>query len=141
MQVSRPAIVVDDDEDDQGFIRDIFEDLHVENELKSFIDGTSFLAYLRTTSDKPLLILTDISMQHAVSGLELRDEIQNDTFLRDKKIPLIFFTTSKGKHIEDKVYHSAVQGYFIKESSYEAMKEQIRTIIEYWQHSYPYLLG
>jgi hypothetical protein len=54
---------------------------------------------------------------------------------------LIFFTTSKGKHIEDKVYHSAVQGYFIKESSYEAMKEQIRTIIEYWQHSYPYLLG
>ena len=140
MQVSRPAIVVDDDEDDQEFIRDIFEDLHVENELKSFIDGASFLSYLRTTSDKPLLILTDISMQHAISGLELREEIQNDTFLRDKKIPLIFFTTSKGRHIEDKVYHSAVQGYFIKESSYEAMKEQIRTIIDYWQHCYPYLL-
>jgi CheY-like chemotaxis protein len=141
MQVCRPAIVVDDDEDDQGFIRDIFEDLHVENELKSFIDGSSFLTYLRTTADRPLLILTDISMQHPVSGLELRDEIQKDAYLRDKKIPLIFFTTSKGKHIENRIYDAAVQGYFIKESSYEAMKEQIRTIVDYWQHCYPNMPG
>jgi CheY-like chemotaxis protein len=140
MQVSRPAIVVDDDEDDQEFIRDIFNELHVENELKSFPDGTSLLAYLRTTSDRPLLILTDISMQQSISGLELRDEIQKDAYLRDKNIPLIFFTTSKGKYIEDKVYHVDVQGYFIKESSYAAMKEQIRMIIGYWQNCHTHIL-
>ena len=140
MEVSRPAIVVDDDEDDQEFLRDIFRDLHIENELKSFIDGNDFLAYLRTTSDIPLLILTDISMQQALSGLELREEIQKDSFLREKNIPLIFFTTSRGKHIEDKVYHSQVQGYFIKESNYESMKEQIRMIIDYWKHCHPNII-
>jgi CheY-like chemotaxis protein len=137
MQVSRPAILVDDDEDDQEFIRDIFRDLHIENELKTFTGGATFLAYLRTTSDLPLLILSDISMQSAINGLELRAEIQKDAYLRDKNIPLIFLTTSKGKHIEDKVYNSQVQGYFIKESRYEAMKEQIRMIIDYWKHCHP----
>ena len=137
MQVSRPAILVDDDEDDHEFIRDIFMDLHIENELKSFMDGSAFLAYLRTTADRPLLILTDISMQSAINGLELRDEIQKDAYLRAKNIQLIFFTTSKGKHIEDKIYNSQVQGYFIKGNNYEAMKEQIRMIIDYWKHCHP----
>ena len=137
MKVSRPAILVDDDEDDQEFIRDIFRDLHIENELKTSTDGVAFLAYLRTTSDLPLLILSDISMQSTINGLQLRDELQKDAYLRDKNIPLIFFTTSKGKHIEDKVYNSLVQGYFIKESRYEEMKEQIRMILDYWKHCHP----
>ena len=46
MQVLRPAILVDDDEDDQEFIHQIFKDLRIENELKSFTEGSTFLAYL-----------------------------------------------------------------------------------------------
>lgn len=132
MPLPRPVIIIDDDEDDQGFISDIFKDLHLENSLKFFTEGTSFLTYLRSTSDKPFLILSDISLQSAVSGLELREEIQKDTYLREKSIPFVFYTTSQGKHLLKKVYELGVQGYFIKESHYEGMREQIRMIVAYW---------
>lgn len=79
MQVSRPAILVDDDEDDQEFIRDILRNLHIKIELKTFIDGAAFLAYLKTTSDLPLLNLSSISMHPSIRGDERTD--QNDNCL------------------------------------------------------------
>jgi DNA-binding NarL/FixJ family response regulator len=68
-----------------------------------------------------------------MNGLELREEIIKDPFLRKKSIPFIFLSTTDGSRIIDKVYELEVQGFFQKEFSYQAVSKQIKLIIDYWQ--------
>jgi DNA-binding NarL/FixJ family response regulator len=67
-----------------------------------------------------------------MNGLELREEICKDEFLRKKSIPFVFLTTTNGKHIIDQVYAMQVQGFFQKKDSYTQIKNQIKLIIDYW---------
>lgn len=133
MPHSGPVIIVEDDEDDRNFIRDAFLELEIHNELKFFKEGGEFLQYLRSTPQKPFIIITDINLP-GLTGLQLREEIQKDALLKKKCIPFFFMSTSDGKPIIDKVYELQVQGYFQKESNYPAMKQQIRVIIDYWKN-------
>jgi CheY-like chemotaxis protein len=131
MKALGPIIIVEDDKEDQEVLAEVFAELKIENEIKFFKEGTSVLAYLRTTSDKPFIIITDINMP-MMNGLELKAEIYKDEYLRKKSIPFIFLSTTDGSRIIDKVYQLEVQGFFQKEFSYEAVSNQIKLIIDYW---------
>ena len=131
MKALGPIIIVEDDKEDQEVLSEVFTDLKIENEIKFFKEGNSVLAYLRTTTDKPFIIITDINMP-MMNGLELRAEIQKDDHLRKKSIPFVFLSTTDGSRIIDKVYELQVQGFFQKEFSYEAVSNQIKLIIDYW---------
>ena len=126
-----PIIIVEDDKEDQEVLAEVFQELKIENEIKFFKEGTSVLTYLRTTSDKPFIIITDINMP-MMNGVELREEIYKDDFLRKKSIPFIFLSTTDGRRIINKVYDLEVQGFFQKEVSYQAVSNQIKLIIDYW---------
>jgi CheY-like chemotaxis protein len=126
-----PIIIVEDDEEDKELLVDVLKELQISNELKVFLEGSQVLDYLRTTTDRPLIILTDINMP-GMNGLELREEICKDEFLRKKSIPFVFLTTTNGKHIIDQVYAMQVQGFFQKKDSYTQIKNQIKLIIDYW---------
>ena len=131
MKALGPIIIVEDDKEDQEVLAEVFAELKIENEIKFFKEGTSVLAYLRTTTDKPFIIITDINMP-MMNGLELKAEIHKDDYLRKKSIPFIFLSTTDGSRIIDKVYQLEVQGFFQKEFSYEAVSNQIKLIIDYW---------
>ena len=131
MKALGPIIIVEDDKEDQEVLSEVFTELKIENEIKFFKEGNSVLAYLRTTTAKPFIIITDINMP-MMNGLELRAEIQKDDHLRKKSIPFVFLSTTDGSRIIDKVYELQVQGFFQKEFSYEAVSNQIKLIIDYW---------
>jgi DNA-binding NarL/FixJ family response regulator len=68
-----------------------------------------------------------------LNGVELREKVHNNEDLRIKSIPYLFFTTSAEQKYVIDAYSKSIQGFFVKPSSYEALKKTIRTIVEYWQ--------
>ncbi len=132
MILEGPVIIIEDDDDDQQFIKDAFIDLGYESQLKFFYDADSVISYLKSTTDKPFLIISDFNLS-GMNGYELKKRINDDEQLRMKAIPFIFYTTSNQKYALDKVYEMMVQGFFVKENSMAGIKSTIKIIIDYWK--------
>ncbi|MGV3656807.1 MAG: response regulator [Chitinophagaceae bacterium] len=133
MNLKGPIILVEDDLEDQDIMKEVFSDLKVTNEIKIFRDGESMLDYLGSTREKPFLILTDVNLP-GLNGIMLRDEILKDEKLKKKSIPFILISTSDGQSIISKVYDQQVQGFFQKQTSFDAIKTQMKMILDYWSH-------
>lgn len=132
MNKNGPIIVIEDDEDDRLFIKDVFLDLNFNNEIIFFEDGHLALHYLTHEEIEPFIIISDINMP-VLNGMELKEEIQKNESLRLKCIPYLFFTTTANQqHVID-AYSKSVQGFFIKPSTLEKLKSTLKKIVEYWQ--------
>lgn len=132
MNKNGPIIFIEDDWDDQEFISEVFKELNYKNEIIFFHDGEGALAYLTETDIEPFIVFSDINMPK-LNGIELRKKIHENEDLRLKSIPYLFFSTSaEQKHIID-AYSKSVQGFFIKPSDFNELKEIIRSIVGYWQ--------
>lgn len=124
-------IIIEDDLDDQQFLADVFEELDYKNEIVFFSDGIKALAYIVDTSIEPFLILSDINMPK-LNGIELRAKIYNNEELRMKCIPYLFFSTNAEQAHVIEAYSQSIQGFFIKPSSYEHLKQTLKLIVDYW---------
>ena len=126
-----PIIIIEDDQDDQDILADVFEDLNYDHELIFFGDSMKALEYLTNTDVQPFLVLSDINMPK-LNGMELREKIHNNEDLRMKSIPYLFFSTSaEQSHVID-AYSRSIQGFFIKPNDYGKLKRIIQKIVEYW---------
>lgn len=132
MNKSGPIIIIEDDTDDQAILAEIFAELRYGNKLIFFSDSVIALEYLTETDIEPFLVLSDINMPK-LNGMELREKIHNNEDLRMKSIPYLFFSTSaEQQHVID-AYSRSIQGFFIKPSHYNKLKEVIIKIVEYWK--------
>lgn len=131
MNKSGPVVVIEDDEDDREILSAIFKDLEYKNEIIFFEDGNTALEYLNRTDVSPFLILSDINMPR-INGMELRSLVYTNEQLHIKCIPYLFFSTSATKETVLDAYSMAVQGFFVKPSSYAQLQGTIRKIMEYW---------
>lgn len=131
MNLKNPIIIVDDDQDDQFLMKKVCEKLGVTNKILFFDDGRDALEYLRTTTDKPFIIISDINMP-VINGFELRREINKDAALREKSIPFIFFSTAASPSQIREAYQLTVQGFFLKETSMSKIEETLRMVFDYW---------
>jgi CheY-like chemotaxis protein len=127
-----PILIVDDDQDDQDMIERIIVNMNVENERKKFYDGEQLLQYLRTTSERPFIIICDINMP-MMNGLQLKQEIEADPMLKKKSIPFVYLSTTANPQQVRKAYELTVQGFFVKGQSYDALKGSVNQIIQYWK--------
>lgn len=125
-------IVIEDDEDDQHLLKEIFQTLSYPNEVIYFSDGEHALQYLTKTESKPFLILSDINMPK-LSGFELREKIYTDAKLNLKCIPYLFFTTASNQRDVINAYSKSVQGFFVKPRTSDKLEITIKKIVEYWQ--------
>jgi CheY-like chemotaxis protein len=132
MNKSGPIVVIEDDEDDQDLLIEIFQRLGYKNEIIYFLDGNKALEYLNQTDVQPFLILSDINMPK-MSGFELRNKVFTNEQLQTKCIPYLFFTTAADKKAVVDAYAMSVQGFFLKPSSMDGLENTIRKIIEYWK--------
>lgn len=131
MNKSGPIIIIEDDLDDQETLNDVFKDLNYKNEIIFFTDGEKALEYLTGSATEPFIIFSDIYMPK-FSGMELRQKIHENENLRIKSIPYLFFSTSaEQRHVVD-AYSKSIQGFFVKPSTYQEIKETIKTIVDYW---------
>jgi CheY-like chemotaxis protein len=132
MNKTGPIIIIEDDLDDQEILSEVFEKLAHKNEIIFFGDGEKALDYLIKTDVEPFIIFSDINMPK-LNGMELREKVHQNEDLRLKSIPYLFFSTvAEQQHVID-AYSKSVQGFFIKPSDFNELKDTIKTIIEYWQ--------
>ncbi len=132
MNKNGPVVVIEDDEDDQSILAEIFTRLAYLNKIVFFKDGNDALDYLNKTDVIPFLILSDINMPR-INGFELRSKVHTNEQLSLKCIPYLFFTTSATKQSVVDAYSMSVQGFFVKPDSFEKLESTIRKIMEYWQ--------
>lgn len=131
MSLKGPIISIEDDVDDQFLIKSVVEELDIPNELLFFSNGVDALLYLETTQDQPFLIICDINMP-VMNGLELRERIDRNEYLRRKSIPFVFISTADNPLVIDKAYQSTIQGFFKKENSFDDLKTRMKAIYDYW---------
>ncbi len=127
-----PIIIADDDTDDQELFLNAFKNLGLQNEIKIFDNGKKTYEFLLETPAQPFIIICDLNMP-VMNGLELRKQICKNDYLKRKSIPFIFLSTTADPKFVAEAYMLDVQGFFVKERSYEGIQEQIKQIAEYWQ--------
>ncbi len=132
MALNGPILLIEDDSNDADVIMTAIKELGVKNELKRFDKAQDAIDYLMVTTDKPLVILSDIRMPE-LDGLAMFKHIENTEYLRKKSIPFIFLTEIATREIINEVYDIGVQGFFKKQSSYTALKDQLLSILVYWE--------
>ncbi len=131
MNKTGPVIIIEDDEDDQQMLAEIFVRLGYKHHVIFFGDGNKALDYLNQKDVQPFLILSDINMPR-INGLELRDKVQASELLHLKCIPYLFFTTNANKKAVVDAYTLSVQGFFVKPNTFDKLENTIRKIMEYW---------
>ena len=134
MPKSGPIIIVEDDNDDQEVLKEVFTELQVPNMLRFFSSCIDAFDYLLTTIERPFLIISDINIP-AMSGLEFKDKINQHEALRRKNIPFVFFSTTSETTTIAKAYELLAQGYFIKPVKLIDIKETVLKIVDYWKVS------
>ena len=127
-----PIIILEDDKDDQEIIKEIFQNLNIENQILLFENGVPALEYLITTSDQLFLILCDVNMP-GMNGLELRRQVDKNKELKLKSIPFVFLTTTVADRSVKEAYEMSVQGFFKKPTSFKDFEALISSIYDYWQ--------
>jgi CheY-like chemotaxis protein len=132
MNSKGPVIIIEDDQDDQEMLTEVFEKLGYSNEIRFFGDGQAALDFLNTTDIIPFLILSDINLPK-LDGFALRSKIKMDAKLQLKCIPYLFFSTASNQNAVIDAYSLSVQGFFIKQNSMAELEKTISVIMEYWR--------
>ncbi|MGV3556955.1 response regulator [Larkinella arboricola] len=131
MEVGGPIVFIDDDEEDQFILKPILESIAPNSPILFFNNGEKAIDFLRTTDERPFLIISEVIMKN-MSGLELRRQIEQDKELKKRSIPFIFFTHPAYKQWVEEAYELTIQGFFEKKSSTKEIKQQLEAIVSYW---------
>lgn len=124
--------MVEDDADDKEVFEGILSDLKIQNKLIWFNKSDAAFTYLKTTSDRPFIIFSDVNLP-LESGIEFKRRIDADPQLRQKSIPFVFYSTSVNQQAVNEAYTKmTVQGFFQKGSSYDEIKGHVKLILDYW---------
>jgi CheY-like chemotaxis protein len=129
-----PILLIEDDIDDQEFIIDALQTLGVANEVMTFDNGQKALDFLKITTKKPFMIISDVNLP-VMNGMQFKSEIQKDEYLRSKSIPFIFLSTSSDNKAVKEAFDLGAQGFFVKENTYQGIRDQLKGIVEYWAGS------
>lgn len=132
MSTAGPILILEDDEDDCQFYKDAIVQLNIKNKIIIFNEGKALIQYLETTSTKPFIILSDINLP-GMNGMQVKNEIDADPFLKSKAIPFIFISCAPNYQSIDTAYKAGIQGYFTKPVSLKEVAEQLNVIFRYWQ--------
>ncbi len=133
MNKNGPVIIIEDDIDDQQFLKAVFKKLNYPNEVLFFINGEEALDYLNKPSLVPFIIISDIDLPK-LSGFDLREKLKTDENLNLKCIPYLFFSKAAEQKAVIDAYSMSVQGFFIKQTEISKLEKLIFIIMEYWKN-------
>jgi DNA-binding NtrC family response regulator len=131
---SSPIYIVDDDRDYDDLIREAFDDLGIRNEVRFFRTAEGVLRQLKSDKEIPFIIISDVNLP-GTDGFELREKVLNETSIKDKSIPFIFWSTSASEAQIKKAYNLSVHGFFLKGRNFTDLKNIIREMVNYWSDS------
>ena len=127
-----PIMIVEDDSDDQEIYAAAIQAIGITNELLFFSTAVSALSFLSTTQEQPFIILSDVNMPQ-MTGLQFKEKIQQDDYLREKGIPFVFISTNASSAAVKAAHLLSVQGYFQKPHTMDDIKDMLRKLFDYWE--------
>jgi CheY-like chemotaxis protein len=68
-----------------------------------------------------------------LNGLQMKEVIQRDEFLRTKGIPFVFISTNAGKETVRQAHALSVQGFFQKPTTMDEIKDMLQKLFDYWE--------
>jgi len=139
MSLKSPIVIVDDDADDRGLIKDAFLENNSDNNFVMLENGDQLIEFLKSLTDSefPSLILLDLNMP-GKDGREALEEIKKDVRLH--QIPIIVFSTSSLDKDRIFSYQLGANCFLTKPSSYQEMIYQTDAIVKLWGSSNTTLL-
>lgn len=124
--------LVDDDEDDQLFIRSAFSNAQPPISVLALSDGDELLPKLRECVKRPRLILLDVNMPRK-NGFETLTELRSVPEFAD--LPVVILTTSSD---DDDRKRSAALGanhFLTKPLTHQQLKQLAQELIRQWELS------
>ncbi len=132
MNKNGPVIIIEDDIDDQVFLKMVFKKLDYPNEVLFFVDGEEALEYLNKPTTTPFLILSDIATPK-LNGFAMREKLKTDADLSIRCIPYLFFTKAAEQKEVIEAYSASAQGFFIRQTELSKLEKMIAIIMDYWK--------
>lgn len=126
--------IIDDDTEDQDIVREIWEELHLSNDLVSLRTAEEAISQLSAASEAPFIIISAVNFP-GTDGFELRRRLLETHSKKFKSVPFIFWTTHATEEQITQAYDLSVHGFFIKEGSFNDLKDTFQSIIRYWLKS------
>lgn len=131
-EVKGKIILIDDGKFEKTFLQESLTDKDWAIEVEYFSKAKQALEHLKENADDIFLIISDMNMPE-MNGMEFKETIDKDPFLRQKSIPFIFVSSYITKEQVKEAYEYRVQGYFKKPETIEKQAEMLEKIIQYWQ--------
>jgi CheY-like chemotaxis protein len=131
---SGAILIVDDDTDDRELLEDAWKELDLDNELIFFNTGDEVLRYLKEEKRSPFLILCDVNIPK-MDGFELKAKLLQDSEVNYKSIPFVFWSSLASPAQIQKSYDLGGNGFFVKENTFDGLKQSLLHIVEYWKQS------
>jgi len=131
---NKPILYVGGDEDDRHLVTEALRDIGCASQVVNFDHGYALIDFLNNSRERPFMILCDFHLPR-MTGMELKEQINSDAKLKKYSIPFIFLSESVNLQDVEEAYMSLVQGFYVKESTYEGLKDQLKAICEYWERA------
>jgi CheY-like chemotaxis protein len=131
MNKNGEVILIEDDTDDLELFKQAYEELKISNPLLTFTNAQKAYEYFNNTNKELFLIIADINMP-LMTGIELRDKMQQVGEVKLRTIPFLFLTTGTAEDNLIYAYSHSVQGFFLKPDRYNDLKNILRNIFSYW---------
>ncbi|MVM32498.1 response regulator [Spirosoma sp. HMF4905] len=122
-------LVVDDDPDDQLFIRMAFERVSVRYRIQLASNGLEGLGCIENNPVLPELILLDLNMPF-LDGFEMLDHLKGSS--RYRHVPIVILTTSDHQEDIDKAYALGANSFLTKPSDFDGLNALAQNLHVYW---------
>ncbi|MVM30827.1 response regulator [Spirosoma sp. HMF4905] len=121
--------IVDDDEDDQLFIRSAFKETHKPISVRALADGDELLPQLTDCDELPSLILLDINMNRQ-DGFETLNQIRNAPNFAH--LPVVMLTTSSDISDCQRSLALGANQCLTKPTTYKQLVSLVKELTEDW---------
>ncbi|GAB4011907.1 response regulator [Spirosoma sp. KCTC 42546] len=122
--------IVDDDEDDQLFIRSAFKETHKPIRVHALTDGDQLLPQLTDCEELPSLILLDINMNRQ-DGFETLNQIRNTPGFAH--LPVVMLTTSTDASDCRRSLALGANQCLTKPTSYRQLVSLVKELTSDWE--------
>jgi DNA-binding response OmpR family regulator len=134
--MTKPILLVEDDENDVFFFTRALKKLAIENPLRVVSDGQQALDYIEGRSPfanreefpLPHLILLDLKLPQ-VKGLDVLKRVRE---VCDPSLVVVILSSSKSQSDISKAYQLGANAYLTKPANFEGLVGLVRTVNEFW---------
>jgi CheY-like chemotaxis protein len=122
-------LIVDDNKDDQFFLRKAISKVMPQTIIESLYDGSEALNFLKACTSLPNLIFLDLNMA-SISGKDTIKEIRSNESLN--KVPIVVLTTNNYSIETETLLKMGANAFYTKPNKPDDLVAIVEDVTEKW---------